>query len=116
MSSVSDSSRIVDVITEARIRLINGGSLDEDTVSSMDVWAAPRFRLSVFLSSTFTDTHRERAVLMEKVLPRLREKAKPHNVDVTFVDMRWGVQDENTLEHLKWDACKREIHRCYNES
>ena len=30
--------------------------------------------------------------------------------------MRWGVRDENTLDHQTWVACKRELQRCYKES
>ena len=30
--------------------------------------------------------------------------------------MRWGVRDENTLDHQTWIACKQELLRCRKES
>lgn len=75
-----------------------------------------QFKLNVFISSTFTDTHLERDILISQILPLLRKLGIKHDIEVTFVDMRWGVLDDNTLDHMTWVACKREIDRCYNES
>jgi hypothetical protein len=68
------------------------------------------------VSSTFTDTHEERNVLITRLLPELNAIARPHGIDITFVDMRWGVKDENTDDHKTWDACKVELDRCIVES
>jgi len=54
--------------------------------------------------------------LLEKILPDLREQGRTENIEVVFVDMRWGVRDENTLDHQTWIACKRELLRCWKES
>jgi hypothetical protein len=70
----------------------------------------------VLFSSTFTDTHRERDLLQQDILKRLQRDAEMHGVVVSFVDMRWGVKDENTLDHQTWLACSREIERCRVES
>lgn len=35
-------------------------------------------------------------------------------IDGLFV--RWGVRDENTLDHMTWVSCKRELERCRQES
>ncbi len=80
------------------------------------LWRPLKSKLMVFFSSTFTDTHRERDILQNEVLPSLRKQAGPEGVEVTFVDMRWGVRDENTLDHQTWMACSREIERCRDES
>ena len=53
---------------------------------------------------------------MNEVLTRLRERARSQNIEITFVDMRWGIRDENTLDHRTWIECKREIVRCYDDS
>ena len=37
-------------------------------------------------------------------------------MEIIFVDMRWGVRDENTLEHRTWIECARELDRCMEES
>jgi len=76
----------------------------------------PKKKLMVFVSSTFTDTLIERNIILEKILPQLKARARQHRVEVTFVDMRWGVRDENTLDHRTWIDCERELRRCYEES
>ena len=79
-------------------------------------WRAHRFKLLVFVSSTFTDTNRERNVLLESILPDIRKEGNKYGIDVTFVDMRWGVRDESTIDHKTWDECYSEMKRCYDES
>ena len=73
-------------------------------------------KLQVFLSSTFTDTHSERNVLLKKILKDLRALAEPHGIEVSFVDMRYGVRDESTLKHMTWEECERELKRCREQS
>ena len=81
-----------------------------------DSWLKPTWKMLVFVSSTFTDTQLERDILMKDLLPRLRDQAAPHSVLVALTDMRWGVRDENTLDHRTWIECSRELERCRNES
>jgi hypothetical protein len=50
-------------------------------------WRVPRWKLLVFVSSTFTDTYHERNILLGSILPRLRERARA-KIEVSFVDMR----------------------------
>lgn len=70
----------------------------------------------IFFSSTFTDTHRQRDILQKEILPALRTEAHPEGIEITFVDMRYGVRDENTIDHHTWTACSREIERCRHSS
>jgi hypothetical protein len=93
--------------------ILSGDFLSYNTIKS---WLALRSKLLVFVSSTFTDTNRERNVLLESILPDMRAVGNMHGIDVTFVDMRWGVRDENTLDHSTWDECVLELERCYSES
>jgi hypothetical protein len=76
----------------------------------------PKSKLTVFLSSTFTDTHIERNILNEVVLPALQNQYRQNDIQITFSDMRFGVKDENTVDHLTWIICSKEIQRCYEES
>ena len=92
------------------------GQLSSQLVTRTEDWKSPSNKLVVFVSSTFTDTDRERNVLQEKILPDLRKKGRAEGIEVVFVDMRWGVRDENTLDHQTWIACKRELLRCWKES
>jgi Domain of unknown function (DUF4062) len=78
--------------------------------------APPKRVLEIFVSSTFTDTHDERNILLNELLPRCRETARQFGVQVFFFDLRSGIPDANTLDHATWDGCKRELIRCFNES
>jgi len=77
-------------------------------------WTPITGKLSVFFSSTFTDTHWARNILQNKTLKSLQ--AISDGVVISFVDMRFGVKDENTLDHQTWTACSKEIEMCRRES
>jgi hypothetical protein len=79
-------------------------------------WKYPKSNMMVFVSSPFTDTKVERAVLMNDVLPALREMCQINNIEITLVDMRWGVRDENTADHSTWIECQRAIRMCRDQS
>lgn len=83
---------------------------------AIDAWKIPSWQLLVFVSSTFTDSHCERDFLMKELLPVLKNRARSIGVTVAFSDMRWGVRDENTLDHRTWIECERELRRCFRES
>ena len=79
-------------------------------------YAAPRPVIYVFGSSTFTDTHEERNILLGRVLLALREHGRPKGLEVIILDLRSGIPDENTLDHKTWPGCVRELLRCFNGS
>ena len=87
-----------------------------DFVVVNDAFAAPSLRLLVFVSSTFTDTHEERNVLLGKVLIVLRDEARSHGIEVVLLDLRSGIPDENTLDRLTWLGCEHELLRCCSGS
>jgi hypothetical protein len=101
-------------IADMRRAVLCGGFAPQE--NDEQLWRPLKSKLMVFFSSTFTDTHRERDILQNEVLPSLQKKGAPEGVEITFVDMRWGVRDENTLDHQTWIACSREIERCREES
>jgi hypothetical protein len=70
----------------------------------------------VFISSTFTDSHHERNLLNNRILPHLQRRYRESNIQIVFCDMRFGIKNENTLNHLTWILCREEIDRCANES
>ena len=76
----------------------------------------PKNKLMFFVSSTFTDTHSERNEIMGVIVPKLRELARLHSIDVMAVDLRYGIPDEATLMHTTWNDCSRELERCRTES
>ena len=84
-------------------------------LSEGGVWI-PSWKLLIFVSSTFTDTHRERDELQYRVLNKLAEEGSKHGIVVSFSDMRWGIPGTSSVEHGTWMACKRELERCYHHS
>eukprot|EP01041_Mallomonas_annulata_P011795 gene11795-24716_t len=85
-------------------------------LSSLPSLQICKSKLSVFISSAFTDSHKERNILMDKILPALQEKALQYGLLVTFSDMRYDIRDENTIDHISWIDYAKEIRRCYEES
>jgi hypothetical protein len=83
------------------------------------IWSIkpPKFNLMAIVSSTFTDTAVERNILMHRILPELRQIARPYaNISVCLVDLRWGLKDSSTNNHLTWISCANEITRCRDGS
>ena len=97
-------------LSSARLHVLCGNFMNVEN------WQPPKKKLLIFVSSTFTDTHEERNILLNKVQEYLREVARQYGIEVTFIDMRYGVQAENTLDHMTWIACHRELTRCFEES
>jgi hypothetical protein len=91
------------------------GEINEVSVGELKR-VMPHKKLMLFVSSTFLDTNLERDVLHRKILPDLQKKAQQHEVQVIFYDMRFGVKDENTKDHLTWVACKEAIQQCHEGS
>ena len=88
-----------------------------DYTQDILLWKPPKFKLLVYVSSTFTDTHQERNILIEKIQPLLHSYGLPNEVSVTFIDMSYGIKDQNTLNHnSSWDICSKELERCRNDS
>ena len=52
--------------------------------------------IRIFLSSTFRDFMEERDLLVKKVFPELRRKARERGVEVVDVDLRWGITEEES--------------------
>ncbi|EDV28762.1 uncharacterized protein TRIADDRAFT_19804, partial [Trichoplax adhaerens] len=66
-----------------------------------------------FISSTFTDTKLERNAIMKDIYSRLKEYCRSrHGLDFQLVDMRWGVRDEATDDHITTELCLKEIELC----
>ena len=58
-------------------------------------------RLTKRCDFRLTDTTVERNALMESVYPKLKDYCRErHGLEFQVVDMRWGVRDEMTDEHM----------------
>jgi len=92
-----------------------GGDLSDAALGAVSK-IAPRGKIKIIFSSTFTDTGAERNCLLEELYPDLQARGRECGVSIVFVDMRYGVKDENTNDHLTWIACADQIRRCFEES
>ena len=48
-------------------------------------------RIKIFISSTFMDMHGERDLINRFVIPELKRRGRAIKVDLSVVDLRWGV-------------------------
>jgi hypothetical protein len=102
-------------VTALRSQVLKGAFSIKSLGGHHDNWELKPFVLMFFASSTFTDTQRERISLMTKIVVNLRrriENSGIQGVSVLPVDMRFGVRNENTLDHLTWVICHKELKRC----
>ena len=51
-------------------------------------------------------------MLMEKVYPNLRAYCQSKGYDFQVVDMRWGVRDASTNDHMTTELCMKELEAC----
>ncbi len=65
----------------------------------------------VFLSSTFRDFAEERDLLVRKIFPELRRRARDRNVEVIDIDLRWGITPEQAERGEVLPICLAEIDR-----
>src|SRR5881275_1978382 len=66
----------------------------------------------VFLSSTFRDMHAERDHLVKVTFPRLRQRLLPFRVELTDIDLRWGITAEDALEGQALTLCLEQVDEC----
>ena len=53
---------------------------------------------------------------MVRVYPRLNEYCQSTGYDFQVVDMRWGVRDEATADHMTTELCMKELKLCQDIS
>ncbi|MBM4364040.1 MAG: DUF4062 domain-containing protein, partial [Deltaproteobacteria bacterium] len=66
----------------------------------------------VFISSTFRDFGEERDLLVRRVFPELRRRAREREVEVVDVDLRWGITEAEAERGETLSICLQEIDRC----
>ncbi|KAI3386911.1 hypothetical protein SNEBB_004259 [Seison nebaliae] len=90
------------------MRIENGLALYYDNLPNMSSKI-----VRIFTSSTFTDTAMERNSLMENIYPKIKDYCREkYGLQFQVVDMRWGVRDEATDDHMTAQLCMQEIDNC----
>ncbi|XP_075063309.1 NACHT domain- and WD repeat-containing protein 1 [Mixophyes fleayi] len=70
----------------------------------------------LFISSTFSDMAEERDALMELAYPEVQAFCQKHGLTLEVVDMRWGVRDYASVDHITTELCLKEIEACQRTS
>ena len=120
VASRKDTWKIIGKLSSAEVTALRGqvlkGAFSTESLGfDHDHWEQKPFVLMFFASSTFTDTQRERNLLMTTIVMRSRhrlENSGTQGVSILPLDMRFGVRDENSQEHLTWIICHKELQRC----
>lgn len=60
----------------------------------------------------YIDTGSERNILMDKAYPKIKSYCQDRGYEFQVVDMRWGVRDESTDDHMVNEICLREVKLC----
>ena len=68
--------------------------------------------VKVFISSTFLDMEAERNLLHQFVLPQLQRRAAEKYLNVEFVDLRWGLTEEDVRSRGQVQLCLDKVKEC----
>lgn len=69
-------------------------------------------KIRVFISSTFRDMSAERDHLVRVVFPELKKLCRAERVELTDIDLRWGVSEQDVKDGKALDICLNEIDSC----
>uniref|UniRef100_A0A6B2KWH3 Uncharacterized protein n=1 Tax=Arcella intermedia TaxID=1963864 RepID=A0A6B2KWH3_9EUKA len=61
------------------------------------------------MSSTITDMHKEREYLLSRTFPELRTIAAERGIFFSWIDLRWGITDQQREEGKVIDLCLSEV-------
>ena len=69
--------------------------------------------IRVFLSSTFRDFQAEREQIVNRVLPGLQKRCRERQVELIFVDLRWGITKEESETGQVIQLCLDQVKRAH---
>ncbi len=69
-------------------------------------------KIRVFISSTFRDMNEERSLIVNSIFPRLRRRFSKDMIDITEVDLRWGISEDDSENGRILEICIGEVLRC----
>eukprot|EP01038_Epipyxis_sp_PR26KG_P005419 gene5419-7508_t len=99
-----------------REEVLKGSFYDESSPDNLYVWRSPRWKMLVYVSSSITDTKKERDILLEHILPKLRAESMQYKIEVTFIDMHWGVHEDSAVDNAIFVDNISQLERCRLES
>jgi len=66
-------------------------------------------KIRIFISSTFRDMMMEREYLLKRIFPQLHRWCIERHIEMTEVDLRWGITEEEAKEGKVIEICINEI-------
>jgi tetratricopeptide (TPR) repeat protein len=66
-------------------------------------------QIRIFISSTFRDMQAERNYLVDKVFPALKRYCQERDVTLIELDLRWGINEEDSKQGKVVEICLQEI-------
>ncbi len=72
--------------------------------------------IRIFISSTFDDMELERNILQREVFPNLTKYCNNRGWQFEDVDLRWGINDEASLDQRTMQICLEELRACQTMS
>lgn len=66
-------------------------------------------KVRIFISSTFRDMMQERELLIKRIFPQLHHWCKERQIEMTEVDLRWGITEQEAKEGKVVEICLNEI-------
>ena len=68
------------------------------------------YNIRIYISANI-DVDKERRILIDDILPKIKSFASIYGIDVMLVD-RYSDIIDNTIQHMTWNDSKNEINRC----
>ena len=100
------------MMVDTRKAVLSGGFTVHKDLS----WQSPQRKILIFLSRTVDDTFCERKILVDTVLPLLREKGQTLGVEVDLLEVRSQGQEFDSVDSHLWKDSKESIDRCIANS
>ena len=66
-------------------------------------------KIRIFISSTFKDMMQEREFLLKRIFPQLHRWCRERHIEMTEVDLRWGITEQEAKEGKVIEICLSEI-------
>ena len=68
--------------------------------------------IKIFFSSTFIDMEEERNILEKYILPQLQNFCEKNSINLTDIELRWGITEEQINDEKLLTICFEEIEKC----
>ena len=87
----------------SRIEALRGNFFSSNRLASVISWQAPTRKLLVFVLSATTDACEERKIILEKIIPDLRNASRSKGIDIIILESPSGLStDSASSDNRTW--------------